>query len=538
MQRAAISVRSFLLSDASLLIFLRLYFTTQSSLHTKPMKTRSRRIYESAGLTLALGLLGTLLLNDTPWGLNVTLWVHAVCFTTLGMVLRWRETGSPQEAMILMGALIFAVAFSVRTSFPLRFVLLLGVLAFLLLAVQQAQTQSIHAMLRAGLGHLSLIRAFYASWLRLLPDVLRFDYETLDTSGTHRHAPGLLRGLAIATPVLVLFGFLLASADDTFHGLLISTLSIDVGMTMRRAVQVIFFGGIAAGLLRGSLFALDLPEPSEQNGQLGAMEAGVVLGLVSALFAAYVGVQVPYFFGGLDTVLSTRGLTVAEYARQGFFELSGVAGLSLILLLGLRKHLTDAPLAWRAFRVGAVFLLWMLLLMLVSAGLRMSVYVGEFGLSTMRIYVSVFLVWLGAGFVWFGWTVLRRNQRRFLPGLAGLAFVLVLGLVAVNPARIVVEVNAERAAQTGEFDRSYALFLGPDAAPALAAALPLLPEDDQPIVARHLLCDYGDGSDERTRTAGWKAWTWSQRQAIRAVKTHGGDLWLHAPLDTMACFGD
>jgi hypothetical protein len=30
-------------------------------------------MYESAGCTLALGLLGTLLLSDTPWGLNATL---------------------------------------------------------------------------------------------------------------------------------------------------------------------------------------------------------------------------------------------------------------------------------------------------------------------------------------------------------------------------------------------------------------------------------------------------------------------------------
>jgi len=482
--------------------------------------------------------LGTLLVNDAPWGLNATLWIHAVCFSTVGLVLRWRETGSPREAVALLGALIFAFAFSVRTEFTLRFALLIGVLALILLAVQQAQTRSIHATLRARLGHLSLMRTFYASWLRLVPDFIRFDYTTLHTGDARRHTPGLLRGLAIATPLLVLFGFLLASADDTFQHLLTSTLFVDISATGWRVAQALFFGGIAAGLLRGSLFALELPKATEQKGRLGAMETGVVLGLVSTLFAVYVWVQAPYFFGGLDTVLSTRGLMVAEYARQGFFELSGVAGLSLILLLGLRKRLSDAPGAWRAFRVSAVFLLWMLLLMLISAGLRMSVYVTEFGLSTMRIYVSVFLVWLGVGFVWFGWTILRRNRRRFIPGLAVLAFVFVLGLVAVNPARVVIEVNAEQAARTGEFDEHYASSLGPDAAPALVAALPLRPDNDRERVARDLLCKYSDDSQERERTAGWTSWTWSRHQAIQAVSENEGDLWLNAPLDTLSCFVD
>ena len=182
-------------------------------------------MYESAGCTLALDLLGTLLLNDTPWGLNATLWIPAVCFTTVGMVLRWRETESPQETVTLLGAFIFAAAFSVRTDATLRFPLLVGMLAFVLIAVQQAQTQSIHATLRAGLGHLSLTRTFYASWLRLVPDVLRFDYDLLDTGDAGRHTPGLLRGLAIETPVLVLFGLLLASADETFQHLLTSASS-------------------------------------------------------------------------------------------------------------------------------------------------------------------------------------------------------------------------------------------------------------------------------------------------------------------------
>ena len=42
----------------------------------------------------------------------------------------------------------------------------------------------------------------------------------------------------------------------------------------------------------------------------------VVLGLVNTLFAAFVLVQVGYFFGG-SSQISVTGLTYSEYARKG-----------------------------------------------------------------------------------------------------------------------------------------------------------------------------------------------------------------------------
>ena len=39
-------------------------------------------------------------------------------------------------------------------------------------------------------------------------------------------------------------------------------------------------------------------------------------------------VQLSYLFGGYHTVLDTAGLTLAQYARSGFFELVMVASLA------------------------------------------------------------------------------------------------------------------------------------------------------------------------------------------------------------------
>ena len=52
----------------------------------------------------------------------------------------------------------------------------------------------------------------------------------------------------------------------------------------------------------------------------------IPLTLLDALFLAFVIVQLAVLFGGHDRVLRTTGLTYAEYARSGFWQLLAVAG--------------------------------------------------------------------------------------------------------------------------------------------------------------------------------------------------------------------
>jgi uncharacterized protein DUF4153 len=59
----------------------------------------------------------------------------------------------------------------------------------------------------------------------------------------------------------------------------------------------------------------------------------VALGALNLLFLAFVVVQFRYLFGGEGLVEERVGLTYAEYARHGFFELVAVSVLVLVVLL-------------------------------------------------------------------------------------------------------------------------------------------------------------------------------------------------------------
>jgi hypothetical protein len=104
------------------------------------------------------------------------------------------------------------------------------------------------------------------------------------------------------------------------------------------------------------------------------------------------------------------GLTYAEYARQGFFELVAVAALVLLLLLVahelLRRHTVSPGQQWlfRALAGGQIVLLYVIM---ASAGQRMRLYQEAFGLTELRLYATAFMLWLAAVFAWFTVTVLR-----------------------------------------------------------------------------------------------------------------------------------
>jgi Domain of unknown function (DUF4173) len=253
---------------------------------------------------------------------------------------------------------------------------------------------------------------------------------------------------------------------------------------------------------------------------LGAVEVGVVLGLLNVLFACFVVVQFRYFFGGAARVMSITELTYAEYARRGFFELTWVAGLVLPLLLithALLQRRERPAAAERIFRPLAGTQVALLFVIMASAVARMRLYQSEYGLTELRLYTTAFMLWLGLVFVWFAWTVLVRSARqRFACGALVAAFLTIGLLHLLNPDAYIVRANTAHARAGRAFDAVYAASLSADAVPALISALPSLSRDERCLVTREL-------SQSWTRSVfdeDWRAWNLARARAWRTVAAH------------------
>jgi hypothetical protein len=185
----------------------------------------------------------------------------------------------------------------------------------------------------------------------------------------------------------------------------------------------------------------------------------------------YLVFQARALFGGAAYVESTVGLTYAEYARRGFFELLTVTALVLVVLL-LADHLLDRRSlgADRRFRLTGWMLVILLGVLMLSALQRMWVYVSYFGLSDTRLYATAGMAWVGVALAWFGATILRGRRSRFGVGLLVASVCWVVALNLLDPEAVVVRVNLARALAGAEFDIPYHAGLSADAVPSLVVA--------------------------------------------------------------------
>jgi hypothetical protein len=304
-----------------------------------------------------------------------------------------------------------------------------------------------------------------------------------------RRWAAVVRGLLVAAPVILVLGLLLASADEVFASLF--DVSLDGSVVLHVVLWAMGAWGMSA--LLGLASSPATVAPGVKASRLGQVETCMVLGSLVALYAAFVLAQVVGATAGGRHVLETAGLTYAEYARRGFFELLVVASITLALLLAL----DNGTRLVRRLSLGAVALT---LVIVAVAVRRLHLYEQAFGLTMLRLCSTVFALWVGAVFVLLAARLagVGRGRQWFTSAAVGVGLAVLLALNLLNPEAVVVQRNAERP----DFDPVHALTLTPDAVPALVEAG--LGGD---------ACAWAEKFDQWD---GWLAWNLSRERATGA----------------------
>jgi hypothetical protein len=305
-------------------------------------------------------------------------------------------------------------------------------------------------------------------------------------------------GVALAVPVLVVLGLLLASGDAVFASLF--SIDLNLGGAAGHAAAIVaglfVFGAI---LLRsrtaGPIRASHLAGPV-----VGPTEAAIVMAAITALYGVYVVTQFVVVAGGADHILETADLTRAEYARAGFFQLLWAAGITLALLLGLRRTTVrtrgGARIRLTALSLGVIALTLGLVL---SSLVRLSLYNDAFGLTMLRLSSMVFAGWIGIVLVLVGFDLIGAGLRGWLPvAVAASALVVLATLDLANPEAFVARHNLTTSTDVG-VDYRYLDTLSTDAVPAFAD------HADRSPAAASLACR--PDPDRSFWSANWSRWT-------------------------------
>jgi hypothetical protein len=345
----------------------------------------------------------------------------------------------------------------------------------------------------------------------------------------------VVRGLAIALPLVIGFVILFAAADAVFQNLVRNALSVQVNLDdwVARAIFALiagwlFVGTVVAGWLSRERFLgvpADHPEATgEHQRPLASVEALTVLVVLDAVFAVFVLIQAAYLFPGADP-LAASGLTYAEYARRGFFELVTVAVMSGGVILAL-DWLVDR--ATPAFRVAAAALALMTGVVLVSAFVRLSIYQQMYGWTELRFYVLAAIILLAFGVI-ATLVAIALCKVGTVPKLVlGAALAIALACNFIGPQAFVTAQNVERAAnsalvpaegKTG-LDTDYLASLSSDVVPALLQSLDRLPANERAQVIGLLRAKAYELRHDPSSSA-WQSWNLSRQGALDALTAAG-----------------
>jgi hypothetical protein len=447
------------------------------------------------GVAVALGILGDLLLRQTPWGVNWALWAGAAIVAATALA----RNGSLPRRVPLFAAACFSGALAWRASPELA--------ALDLLAAGGAAALAAMPSLRAGfLAHLlAPTRLAGDAAAGPLPVALNdVAWDDVPRGRLGEHGRSVTVGLVVAAPLVFLFGGLFFAADAVFEDLVRDT--FDIGDPLVHLAVFALWTWIACGILRHLLLLRD-PFAVASRWSVGATEVAIVFGALNVLFALFVLIQLRYLFGGQEHVLETTGLTYADYARRGFFELVAVAALVLpVVLVG------DAlARPRRLFRWLAASLIALLAIVMASALQRMRLYTDAYGLTELRVYTTAFMLALAVVFAWALVTVLRERRGPFAVGTAVIMLASVGALNVLNPDALIARVNLDRHLEDGrKLDTFYLGGLSADATPTIVSRLDELDETQRRSLLVWLDSDEGD----------WRTWNWGRARAARALEDY------------------
>ncbi|MFJ8165849.1 DUF4173 domain-containing protein [Streptomyces sp. NPDC096136] len=330
--------------------------------------------------------------------------------------------------------------------------------------------------------------------------------------GTGReHWLPVAKAVVVGAALLLLFGALFASADAAFADLL-GGLTPDVSVGEGPLRILLFLAGtvlaLAAARTAAAPHRWDRMK-SRPGTPRSRVEWSLPLILLNLLFAGFNAVQLAVLFGGYDKVLESTGLSHAQYARQGFWQLLWATVLVLgVIALALRWAPRGTAADRRLVRAVLGTLCLLTLVVVASAVRRMDLYVAAYGLTRLRLSVVTTELWLGLVIVLLmaaGVAGGRWLARAVVASAA--ATVLAFGLV--SPDGIIAEAGVTRYQRDGGIDVVYLRGLSADAVPALDR----LPEPQRS-------CALLDIRDDLRRAAGapWYATSLGEHRARRILR--------------------
>lgn len=322
------------------------------------------------------------------------------------------------------------------------------------------------------------------------------------------------RGLALAAPIAVGVGALLADADRSFAALFGAN---GAGEALTHLLLVSFGAVVFLGLVRSGH---SQRTPTRwRHALVGELEAIVVVSALVVLYALFAVTRLLQIGDGAREPGPDAGdghlTALADEARAGFFQLVAVVIITVLVLVAVRLTVVTVGRRLVALAMTAVGLTLVIVGVAIHRLLR---YRDEFGLTQLRLGTTWVSVWLGVVVVVAGLSFVGRVASRWLLcAVLASGLAMLVGWNAANPDATIARTNIARAVEGKRFDPQFLGAMSADAIPEIVADLDRLqPEHRDAVLARLCL-------DADPDPGGGLAWNHAEQRAAESLERLCGD---------------
>ncbi len=271
--------------------------------------------------------------------------------------------------------------------------------------------------------------------------------------------------LLITIPFLGVFVALLFSADTNFGNFLSNLVDFDFGFNPKYIWTVPWYFILYLLLFIYAFSNHKDRTKINETQSLDMLIVGIFLGMINLLFMMFIAMQLGFLFGEPSLPMGT---TLAEFAREGFFQLMIVMGIVLLIFLFIMRRFKGEKVA--------LVLLGGLLVQTIIMGLvslkKMYLYQSIKGATVMRYYVEWFdyflLMVLALGLLFL---VRKLDFAKLLNVVAVLGMFAFAVVISLNVDGMVALNNIEKFKdKPDELDKNAISQLSIDALPAIQGA--------------------------------------------------------------------
>ena len=209
-------------------------------------------------------------------------------------------------------------------------------------------------------------------------------------------------GLLIGTPFIMIVIFLLSSADATFKNIFDNLFNLDISvpknigtliwsLPMATYLYALIYGSSIED--NSKSFNIDKFNKTMDNAaSIPRLSLYTVNAVICCFYILFIGIQAIYFIDILGGSLPAD-FTYSDYARRGFFELLTVALINIVFIV-VAKILSVKNENNKYMRIHILLNSILTLVLISVAFAKMYLYISTYGLTTLRIIPSVFMIFL------------------------------------------------------------------------------------------------------------------------------------------------